>query len=169
LLPLLDLDSGYRRDWILFDFLAGLALWAVMVPGAMAYAGTIEGAWYRAANDERRSAGNRGLERRQRGRVRQRRMRGSVCAVFAKAQVEHRPYGKHQRPTPEDRKSRLKQSQEACCAAYVARARRVQEQQKPQNRPIQGHGAPVARGSGARDSSSLAMFPRSAASSIRMI
>jgi MFS superfamily sulfate permease-like transporter len=41
LLPLLDWIPSYRRDWMLSDFLAGLALWAVMVPEAMAYAGIV--------------------------------------------------------------------------------------------------------------------------------
>jgi high affinity sulfate transporter 1 len=38
LLPILDWIPGYRRDWLLPDVLAGLALWAVMVPEGMAYA-----------------------------------------------------------------------------------------------------------------------------------
>jgi SulP family sulfate permease len=40
-LPILDWARGYRRDWLLPDVLAGLALWAVMVPEAMAYAGIV--------------------------------------------------------------------------------------------------------------------------------
>ena len=40
-LPILDWSSEYRRDWLLPDLLAGLALWAVMVPEAMAYAGIV--------------------------------------------------------------------------------------------------------------------------------
>ena len=32
---------SYRRDWLLPDVLAGLALWAVMVPEGMAYAGIV--------------------------------------------------------------------------------------------------------------------------------
>ncbi len=40
-LPVLDWAPGYRRDWLLPDVLAGLALWAVMVPEAMAYAGIV--------------------------------------------------------------------------------------------------------------------------------
>src|SRR3954468_23091397 len=32
---------GYRRDWLLPDVLAGLAVWAVMVPEGMAYAGIV--------------------------------------------------------------------------------------------------------------------------------
>jgi sulfate permease, SulP family len=40
-LPILDWAPGYRRDWLFPDFLAGLALWAVMVPEAMAYAGIV--------------------------------------------------------------------------------------------------------------------------------
>src|SRR5262247_4252408 len=39
--PILDWMPAYRRDWLLSDFLAGLALWAVMVPEAMAYAGIV--------------------------------------------------------------------------------------------------------------------------------
>src|SRR5262245_24309091 len=41
LLPILDWIASYRRDWLLPDVLAGLALWAVMVPEAMAYAGIV--------------------------------------------------------------------------------------------------------------------------------
>ena len=41
LLPVLDWAPGYRRDWLLPDVLAGLALWAVMVPEGMAYAGIV--------------------------------------------------------------------------------------------------------------------------------
>lgn len=40
-LPILDWARGYRRDWLLPDVLAGLALWAVMVPEGMAYAGIV--------------------------------------------------------------------------------------------------------------------------------
>jgi SulP family sulfate permease len=40
-LPILDWAPGYRRDWVLPDVLAGLALWAVMVPEGMAYAGIV--------------------------------------------------------------------------------------------------------------------------------
>jgi len=40
-LPILDWIPGYRRDWLLPDVLAGLALWAVMVPEGMAYAGIV--------------------------------------------------------------------------------------------------------------------------------
>ena len=40
-LPILDWAPGYRRDWLLPDFLAGLALWAVMVPEGMAYSGIV--------------------------------------------------------------------------------------------------------------------------------
>jgi high affinity sulfate transporter 1 len=40
-LPILDWISGYRRDWLMPDVLAGLALWAVMVPEGMAYAGIV--------------------------------------------------------------------------------------------------------------------------------
>ena len=32
---------GYRRDWLLPDVFAGVALWAVMVPEGMAYAGIV--------------------------------------------------------------------------------------------------------------------------------
>ena len=41
LLPVLDWIAGYRRDWLLPDVLAGLAVWAVMVPEGMAYAGIV--------------------------------------------------------------------------------------------------------------------------------
>ena len=41
LLPVLNWLPGYRRDWLLPDVLAGLAVWAVMVPEGMAYAGII--------------------------------------------------------------------------------------------------------------------------------
>ena len=37
LLPILDWAPAYRRDWLVPDFLAGIALWAVMVPESMAY------------------------------------------------------------------------------------------------------------------------------------
>ena len=41
LLPVLDWLPVYRRDWLLPDVLAGLAIWAVMVPEGMAYAGIV--------------------------------------------------------------------------------------------------------------------------------
>src|SRR5215831_232151 len=40
-LPVLNWTSAYRRKWLLLDVFAGLALWAVMVPEAMAYAGIV--------------------------------------------------------------------------------------------------------------------------------
>src|SRR3974390_1147799 len=40
-LPILNWVSGYRRDWLVPDVLASLALWAVMVPEGMAYAGIV--------------------------------------------------------------------------------------------------------------------------------
>ena len=40
-LPVLNWTSAYRRDWLLPDVFAGLALWAVMVPEGMAYAGIV--------------------------------------------------------------------------------------------------------------------------------
>jgi SulP family sulfate permease len=40
-LPILNWTSAYRRDWLLPDVFAGLALWAVMVPEGMAYAGIV--------------------------------------------------------------------------------------------------------------------------------
>src|SRR3954470_21513710 len=40
-LPMLNWIPGYRREWLLPDALAGVALWAVMVPEAMAYAGIV--------------------------------------------------------------------------------------------------------------------------------
>lgn len=40
-LPILGWIPTYRRDWLLPDFLAGIALWAVMVPESMAYAGIV--------------------------------------------------------------------------------------------------------------------------------
>src|SRR5215813_959720 len=40
-MPILDWAPGYRRDWLLPDVLAGLALSAVMVPEGMAYAGIV--------------------------------------------------------------------------------------------------------------------------------
>src|ERR1700760_4981428 len=36
-LPILGWLPGYQREWLLPDILAGLALWAVMVPEGMAY------------------------------------------------------------------------------------------------------------------------------------
>jgi high affinity sulfate transporter 1 len=41
LLPVLNWLPGYRRDWLVPDVLAGLAIWAVMVPESMAYAGIL--------------------------------------------------------------------------------------------------------------------------------
>ncbi|MBL6613751.1 MAG: SulP family inorganic anion transporter [Reyranella sp.] len=41
LLPVLDWLPGYRRAWLLPDVMAGLALWAVMVPEGMAYSGIL--------------------------------------------------------------------------------------------------------------------------------
>jgi high affinity sulfate transporter 1 len=41
LLPVLSWLPSYRRDWLLPDVLAGLAVWAVMVPEGMAYAGIV--------------------------------------------------------------------------------------------------------------------------------
>ena len=40
-LPVLNWIADYRREWLLPDALAGIALWAVMVPEAMAYAGIV--------------------------------------------------------------------------------------------------------------------------------
>ncbi|MBV8132921.1 MAG: SulP family inorganic anion transporter [Alphaproteobacteria bacterium] len=41
LMPVLSWLPGYRHDWLLPDILAGLAVWAVMVPESMAYAGIV--------------------------------------------------------------------------------------------------------------------------------
>ena len=41
LLPILRWLPGYRRDWLLPDVLAGLAVWAVMVPEGIAYSGIV--------------------------------------------------------------------------------------------------------------------------------
>jgi len=41
LLPVLGWLPTYRRNWLLPDALAGLAVWAVMVPESMAYAGIV--------------------------------------------------------------------------------------------------------------------------------
>src|SRR5262245_26547052 len=41
LLPVLDWLPAYQREWFRADVLAGLAVWAVMVPEAMAYAGIV--------------------------------------------------------------------------------------------------------------------------------
>lgn len=41
LLPVLGWLPSYRRDWLLPDALAGLAVWAVMVPEGMAYASIV--------------------------------------------------------------------------------------------------------------------------------
>src|SRR5262245_42757229 len=38
---ILDWIPAYRREWLLPDVLAGVALWAVMVPEGMAYAGIV--------------------------------------------------------------------------------------------------------------------------------
>jgi len=40
-LPILGWLPAYRREWLLTDVLAGVALWAVMVPEGMAYAGIV--------------------------------------------------------------------------------------------------------------------------------
>src|SRR6516162_9746218 len=40
-LPILGWIPAYRREWLLPDVLAGVALWAVMVPEGMAYAGIV--------------------------------------------------------------------------------------------------------------------------------
>jgi sulfate permease, SulP family len=40
-LPVLGWLPGYRRDWLLPDVLAGLAVWAVMIPTGMAYAAIV--------------------------------------------------------------------------------------------------------------------------------
>src|SRR5690348_6690749 len=40
-LPILGWAPAYRREWLLPDVLAGVALWAVMVPEGMAYAGIV--------------------------------------------------------------------------------------------------------------------------------
>jgi MFS superfamily sulfate permease-like transporter len=39
--PILSWIPAYRQEWLLPDVLAGLALWAVMVPEGMAYAGIV--------------------------------------------------------------------------------------------------------------------------------
>src|SRR5262249_19500927 len=39
--PILSWIPAYRQEWLLSDVLAGLALWAVMVPEGMAYAGIV--------------------------------------------------------------------------------------------------------------------------------
>jgi high affinity sulfate transporter 1 len=41
LLPILGWLPAYRRQWLLPDSLAGIALWAVMVPEGMAYSGIV--------------------------------------------------------------------------------------------------------------------------------
>ena len=41
LLPALNWLAAYRREWLLSDVMAGLAVWAVMVPEGMAYAGIV--------------------------------------------------------------------------------------------------------------------------------
>src|SRR5499425_2096307 len=41
LLPVLAWAPAYRREWLLPDVLAGLAVWAVMVPEGMAYSGIL--------------------------------------------------------------------------------------------------------------------------------
>ena len=40
-LPVLRWLPAYRRAWLLPDVMAGLAVWAVMVPEGMAYAGIV--------------------------------------------------------------------------------------------------------------------------------
>ena len=41
LLPILGWARAYRREWLVVDVLAGLAVWAIMVPEGMAYAGIV--------------------------------------------------------------------------------------------------------------------------------
>ncbi len=41
LLPILGWLPAYRREWLLPDLLAGVAVWAVMVPEGMAYSGIV--------------------------------------------------------------------------------------------------------------------------------
>ncbi|MDH6234502.1 MFS superfamily sulfate permease-like transporter [Mesorhizobium soli] len=41
LLPIVAWLPGYQRDWLVPDILAGLAVWAVMVPESMAYSGIV--------------------------------------------------------------------------------------------------------------------------------
>src|SRR5262245_43593163 len=41
LLPILGWLPSYRREWLLPDMLAGVAVWAVMVPEGMAYSGIV--------------------------------------------------------------------------------------------------------------------------------
>src|SRR6478609_11483613 len=41
LIPILGWIPTYQREWLLPDVLAGVALWAVMVPEGMAYAGIV--------------------------------------------------------------------------------------------------------------------------------
>src|SRR5215469_15023515 len=41
LLPILGWISSYRREWLMPDAFAGIALWAVMVPEGMAYASIV--------------------------------------------------------------------------------------------------------------------------------
>src|SRR5262249_16828363 len=41
LLPILGWLPSYRREWLLPDILAGIAVWAVMVPEGMAYSGIL--------------------------------------------------------------------------------------------------------------------------------
>ena len=41
LFPFLDWGPAHQREWLLPDVFAGLALWAVMVPEGMAYAGIV--------------------------------------------------------------------------------------------------------------------------------
>ena len=41
LLPILGWLPSYRRAWLLPDILAGVAVWAVMVPEGMAYSGIV--------------------------------------------------------------------------------------------------------------------------------
>src|SRR6516162_837254 len=41
LLPFLRWVPAYQRAWLLADVLAGLAVWAVVVPESMAYAGIV--------------------------------------------------------------------------------------------------------------------------------
>jgi len=169
LLPLLDWIPSYRRDWILFDFLAGLARWAVMMPEAMAYSGTIEGAPYRAAIDERRSARNRRLERRNRAAC------GSAgCAdQYAQSSPRRRSSIAHTENINGQRRKIGNQgsNNRKRPAARLTRHERgefksVRAAAKAP-KSAQCEGAPVGRSRVWRaNSSSLAMFPGSAASKL---
>jgi MFS superfamily sulfate permease-like transporter len=55
--PLFPSLAGYRRDWLSRDVVAGLTVWAVLVPEALAYATIADGPCRRHGPGPERLAG----------------------------------------------------------------------------------------------------------------